>query len=247
MKRSFNYTNRYRMDGEWFDFSVHEQISGPSKLRYHIKQVDERFTGCRCWLEIYRGANIMRKDCGIFTAPITGEYELSEFDRGEPVLLRIKMVREEDKKRLICGWRDEIRPASHDAQGREKKSLLPVGFKDLGDLVWKTELEVLPPTLWINNKTGINEEYIKSDPVFAALVFPQVLREILLKYLGENDDDDEQNEWIEFAVKLVGKPYEKAKDEDTNERMRADWVEEVVQNFSKGNHFLERFIKREGA
>ena len=248
MKRSFNYTNRYRMDNEWFDFSVYEQTSGISKLTYHIKLLDSRFEGCRCWLEIYHGSKIKRIDCGTFTTPIENECSLMEFDKKEPVLLRIKMVDGQDKHCLIRGWRDEIRPTVYDVHGHEKKSLLPVAFKNLGNLVWKIELKESPPTLYVNDRTGINEEYVKSNPVFTALVFPQVLREILMETLKEDSEDEEQNDWIKFAINLVGHPYEKYEsDTELNNASKSDWIEEVIQEFSKINRLLTKFMESEDA
>lgn len=252
MKTSFNYTGRKRLDTSTFDIYIYEKDQEASELEIALNRdeipEDEIPEDAMAWVEAYRGSKMMRFKLGKLTDCRNERFVLNEFDPAEPVLFRIKLVDENDHKHPIKGWRDQIRPVVYDASGQKKKSVLPVyPSGDLGNIIWRINWDdPSRPVLQVNNKINARNitSIVAKDADFAALVFPQVIREVLSYLLKEGFDDDEENEWIIFAENLVGESCERGDygSETDNNRVE-DWIEKVVERFGVETDLINRYNK----
>jgi hypothetical protein len=252
MKSCYNFTGRKKLNNADFDVSLYELKDGPSEVEVVIHKRDdlEIPDDAVAWVEAYRGPRSMRfslgKWCDLKEAR---RFKLSDFDSGEPLLFRIKVVAEGDRKHPIKAWRDRIRPVTYSATGQKKKSILPVLPCDLGHIAWKIDwTDASRPVLQVNSR--INEardvtSIVKNDPDFAILVFPQVIRDVLTRLLSEGvdeDEDREDNEWLTFGANLAGCEF--AGDdgnEEENANLIRDWVESVVQAFGRETDLIKRY------
>lgn len=256
MKASFNYTGRKRLDNSTFQIEIHEQKKGDSKLKVNLfkENITDIAKGAVTWIEAYLGSKMMRFCLGNWDETDEHTFTLSDFDVAEHLLFRIKIVDESDAKHPIKGWRDRISPVVYDVNGRQKKSVLPVKPVDLGDIAWRLDWEDSKrPILFVNSRINDArnvESIVKNDPDFSALVFPEVIREVLNRLLlVENADEDDENEWITFACNLVGAPFEREEGDDyKNEELVNKWVENVAQKFGQKTELISRYKRfKEGA
>lgn len=255
MKRTFNYTGRKRLDGSAFVIRLFEKENAPSEFdvelhRSCMPSLPERGVA---WVEAYRGARTMRFRLGIRAfAEKSARLTLSDFDPNEPVLFRLKIVDENDSRRPVLGWRDRIRPFTYSKNGLKKKSVLPVLPCDLGHVAWDIDWQdPLLPVLRVNSRINDAKSVtaiVKSDPDFAALVFPTVIREVLTRLLmggADEEEDGDENEWLIFGTNLVGKGCELDDDDrdgDGNEEAIRRWVNAAVQAFGRQAALIPRYM-----
>ena len=252
MKRSYNFTGRKKLDNAAFDIRVFEREAAPSELEVKINSdAMPKLDGATVtWVEAYRGARTMRFRLGLRALYERGSrLVLNDFDPNEPLLFRIKIVSLDDPKCRILAWCDRIRPVTLMKSGQRKRSVLPVRPKDLQDVAWEIDWgEPFRPVLNVNSR--INEaksiaSIVKSDPDFAALVFPEVIREVLTALLLNEADEEEdatENEWLVFGESLVGESYELHDDDKKeNERAVKEWVCQAVQAFGRKAELISRY------
>lgn len=253
MKASCNFTGRKRLANSDFDIKLYEGRESPSRCEVRIggHHEDGVPDDAAVWVEAYRGPRMMRFNMGrwIDQKGFTS-FTLDEFDPAEPLLFRIKVVEEGDRRHPIKAWRDRIRPITYSTTGQKKKSVLPVYPCDLGHIAWRIDwTDPTRPVLQVNSR--INEardisSIVKKDPDFAMLVFPQVIREVLTRLLIENadeDDDAEENEWMRFASNLAGRTFAGSEsDEEENCRLIDEWVNSVAQSFARQAELLKRYM-----
>jgi len=253
MKASFNYTGRKRLDNSTFQINIYEKKEADSELEIVLfkEQIKDLPEGAVSWVEAYHASKMMRFRLGSWDDSNQERFILSEFDPGEPLLFRIKIVDETDQKHPIKGWRDRIRPVIYDVSGRQKKSVLPVKPVDLGHIAWKIDWETdfTHPILLVNSRINDARDVtsiVKNDPDFAILVFPQVIQEVLTRLLLEDVDidEDEENEWLTFAYRLVNnncerRPEDKVKDKE----LVVAWADSVAQAFGREAELISRYVK----
>lgn len=249
MKSSLNYTGRVKLDYSKFALNIYDNENGPSEVGLVLNK--RVITGIRetaiTRLEAYRGPRMMQFNLGQWRYPSDEKrFLLSEFSPGEPLFFRIKIIDEDDARHPIKAWRDKIRPAEYDENGQKKKSALDVLPEDLRHIAWKIDWsEETEPLLLVNSRISDAREVtsiVARDPDFAALVFPQALREILTRLLrtipdsgADEEESAPQNKWMIFASSLVGRWFDEVEGEEIdirNERIDS-WVEDVVQAFGK--------------
>lgn len=127
--------------------------------------------------------------------------------------------------------------------------LLPVKQEDLGEEVWRLEYGVDGidgrPLLLVNQRIEGVHERVRADPLFACLVFPEVVRRVLTTIVidhGLHEIDDEDTRacalWLKWAASLHAEPIPRADRGDTAEAR--GWVEEVVAAFCRDQRTRER-------
>lgn len=251
MKRFFNYTDRKRLVNQSYNIRLDEQSGGSvivtlsfAKELIFSEGIPEN---CFIWLEAYIGTKIMRFPVGNLEETTEFVGMLSAFTPQEipAVLFRIKLLDKDSQSSRIVAWKDKISPISYDAQGN-RKSLLPVRFDDLGNLIWDIDFVTneSQPVLVVNN--CLSKEIVSRDVSFAALVFPRVLKEVLQHLLEDEDNPEEvENDWIKFAKNYV--EIYSLSDEDSNaeKKIKRDgWIEEVIQSFAKDKDLKARYREK---
>lgn len=116
---------------------------------------------------------------------------------------------------------------------------MPIERKDLGEEIWRLDFKEHDVYLLVNEKTPGLEDQARSDPLFYAAVYPEVVRRVLTAAFREGASIDEEGEdrwphlWLRFGKSLhptkenpPDEPYE-----DENHEEHDDWIDEVVRAF----------------
>lgn len=239
MKRTFNFTERRRInrkdlsivlrptDGRW-------EFDGTFSLReYAFPETGE------IWVEAYRQNLWMQWPWGTIGNPVVpADRVLSEFDVPDGVLFRVRVVQPPGPEHhKLLGEADGIPfVMPGDVDDRRRHLLVPEP-DELGQLAWKLDFDSEPPRLKINRDARPSWKEMARSPQFMSLVFPEILRQMLLHVLFEekwSEEDDEegswQTNWILFA-KNLGALGEVPRKEAEIERK--SWVDEAVRAFSR--------------
>jgi hypothetical protein len=94
-----------------------------------------------------------------------------------------------------------LRPV-HDHGGSDRQPLLPLRETDLGDQLWKIDLDYRTgPTLLINGMIPGLASKLRDRTLVQGLVLPQALRMVLLELGREVDEDDDvwRKDWRTLA------------------------------------------------
>lgn len=196
----------------------------------------------RVFIEAHYRTSYMRFDCGTAGAiTIPENRRLAEIDSRSVVRFGVKVV---DASRRIIAAADDITVSMESEEGGARISLLPVNFRDLGDVPWRVELESSGPVLELNNRIDDVERMARNDPGFFALVYPAAVRtiltEILLveRYDPSEDADEWWSLWLLWARDLAGIPP--AEDEE-----RRGWIDEVVSAFCARHRVVDKMKSSE--
>lgn len=243
--RRINWTERLRITRDHAQISLvpAEVPSFEAKLVLSHLQLP---LDARVIVEAYESTNLVRFDygtVGLLRAP--ADTSLREFESPEGVLFRVKVVGVGGLEGRILAEADKLRPQDVDADQAGRDPLLKPQGKDLGELVWKLEIDdgVDGPRFYINKQLG-NWRELARTPAFIWMVYPEVLRQILR--VAASDDrpqDDEtcwQSRWLRFAGTITGTPSPPDDELDADEREQ--WVEDVVQAFARQHQMRERYL-----
>lgn len=253
MLRRLNYTNRVRIHRADLRIALSSPDGGLrftadlSKLREYSLPKD-----ALVFVEAYRQANWMRFDFGKLGAlDVTGERHLSQFDSPEGIRFRVKVTPSHDD-RILLAEADRIPLFLPDQDLAPKQPLLPVKPADLDGEVHRLDFSGTEPLLLISRRAGSYGD-IGRSPAFLALVYPAVLKEILVRALildqfeDDSSDDDWQSRWLRFAKSLpgVGELPDTSSDQDD----RFKWIDDAVAAFSRRVDVHGRFAEfwKEGA
>ena len=126
------------------------------------------------------------------------------------VLFRVRVVQPPGSEHhKLLGEVDAIQPVkAGQADDRRRHLIVPVPDA-LDQQLWKIDFEHEPPQLLVNRDAQPSWKEMARSPHFIALVYPEVLRRILMRILVEDtwSEDDEdggwQSDWIRFARNLV--------------------------------------------
>jgi hypothetical protein len=246
MIRRFNYTHRQRIshadvqvllshDGETLRFDAELQLD-----RYDLPP------DASLYIEAYYRTEYVRYSYGTIGAPVPCEdRSLSDFSIPDNILFRIKVVDESSAHGRLLAVGDRIAPHSPESTEKRKICLLHVEHSnELGDRVWKLDLNQDWPLLLINSKVDGLREIVRNDDSFFALVYPEITQAILREILFErgidevslDDDASWESLWLRFAAARTGPPPESETDNERNE-----WIERAVTDFCGIQQVRERY------
>lgn len=255
MIRQFNYTNRKRIPKEKVHVILKEQGQQRPSFDATVDLSDLKLPEtARVYVEAYYRDSYMRFDFGT-VAHIESQDDrtLSEIDNREAIYSRVKVVDPLGEHGKILADVDGIIPNSSDGHGA-RVAILEVKFEEnLGSQAWSVELsDAATPVLIVNKRLG-SKEYVRSDDVFFSLVYPAVVREILIRiivideYDYDPEDDQWRQRWLYFVCGLpeVGLPPSDDRD------AKYDWIEGAVRAFCNAqpacSRFLDSRLKEEAA
>lgn len=196
------------------------------------------------WLEAHRDNLWMHWPWGTINTPSPPQdRRLLEFDVPDGIWFRLKVVQSsghEHNKLLGVAERIPFVQVGEDEK-KKRPLLIPIPM-ELGNQLWRIDLEQEEPVLHVNQDCRPSWVDAAKDPHFIALVYPQAMRMILERALiGESswseDDDEEswQSRWVRFA-QLLGAPDDVPKREESDARLA--WIDEAVELFSSENKML---------
>lgn len=235
MKRTFNFTNRLRIEKSRIDITILEAVGSEAPL--FAAQLD--FEGlelppeARIVISSYRLSFAMRFDWGTVENPTPPEdRRLTE----TPVNPRFRvMVLAPDGSGRIYAMCDRITPSRGEAGA---KSLLWLDeVDDLGQEVWRLDTREGHPTLDVNQAIGNISTDARHSGMFRSLVIPEVLRSILRQALIEEDADPdgesgEWEDWMEFLQQFdVGQLPQPGPDGKRDPEGTHRWIDHWVNAF----------------
>jgi hypothetical protein len=247
-KRRINSTGRKKIRREEIDIRLLEAKSGePLRAKATLALDSYKFPPeSLVSIEAYHRSSGMRFDCGSVGAlQIPPLLVLDQVDRSGSVLFRVKVIDAGADIGKILGVAERVQPVSEECSDG-KKSLFPVVYRDLGQQVWKVEInDGDRPKLILNcGIPGISDK-LRSDTLLQAFLFPAALRIVLERLVTEPDDDDDDEpgwkiEWLEFCKDGLGIRDDPTILEATD---KLDWVERAVSGFCGIYHFMENIRK----
>lgn len=238
MLRKLNFTERTKVPRAALKIALRRESDGTLVFdpMLDLSSVDVS-REARVFIEAHYRTSYMRFDCGTVGAvAIPEDRRLSEIDSRSVVRFGVKIV---DQARRIIAAADDITVSMESEDGGARISLLPVNFRDLGDVPWQVEIESSGPVLELNNRIDGVERLARNDPSFFALVYPAAVRtiltEILLveRYDAADDADEWWSLWLLWARALGG-----IAPDDIEERR--GWIDTVVSAFCARHRVVEK-------
>lgn len=235
--RTLNYTNRKRIRRQDALIYMREQ---EDKLFFDadLHLTDYKLpTDGLVFVEAYRETKYMRFDWGkVGMLGVPQDRVLRTFDSPDGILFRVKVVAGTDPYGLLLAEADQIRPRRLTDEDENRMPLLPVKPDDnLGDEIWKIEFDD-QQTLLLVNSSFVDWRGLARNPVFVSLVYPAVLRLVLLRIIEDyhtdtEDIDDWRSRWLRFSLSLPGVSNMPTGDGDQGPLY--DWIDEVVSAFCR--------------
>jgi len=162
---------------------------------------------------------------------------LSEFSSLAGLMFRLKIVGTDDSEGRLLGEADRLRPSASIAEASQR-SFIVVRSEDLGQVVWRVDIDEGQPLLLVNSRLGDHHEFLRRKEVMG-LVLPAVLQQVLVAAIETGQDEDDPSAWetqaIRFGERLTATTVPPSEDEESIE----EWVEAVVAEFSRKHRFLE--------
>ncbi|MBU2527592.1 MAG: hypothetical protein KKC03_13425 [Bacteroidetes bacterium] len=250
-KRRINSTNRRRIKREHIDIRMLE--SGPReplKAKASLSLQEFGFpASAAVAIEAYHRSSGMRFDCGtIGSLSVPPVLILDEVDRSGSALFRVKVTDTETEPGKILGSAERIQPRSQD-DSEGKRSLFPVVFRDLGEQVWKVEINYGDrPRLLLNKEIPGIQHRLHQNPLLQGLLLPAALRIVIEAIAGEPDDGDDdepgwKEEWMQYC-RSIGIQDDPA---DLDSEAKKEWVDRVVRVFCESYRFMAGIRKMEDA
>jgi hypothetical protein len=249
MKRTLNYTGRKTIYHEDASITLQPKPGGGCEFDVRLDLAEYKLPDhALVYVEAYRQTTWMRFPWGsVGKLQSPAVRLLSEFESPDDILFRVKVVCDDPHGQLVAEA-DQIRPCDPGEDNSNRLPLLPVKPEDLGEEMWKVEIEAPTTRLLVNSSFG-DVHAIALSPQFRALVYPAALRTILKQALcdrgtdgqlpSEGESDEWQSKWIRFCQYLPGiasgvDPYDF---DDLDER--EEWIDEAVRAFCRRQKLKE--------
>lgn len=199
----------------------------------------------KVYVEPYVKSSSMRFDFGTVGQIVPPpNCVLSEIDAGATVLFRVKVVDETAEVGRILASANGIRPED-DADGDDRRPLLPVRSVNLGEEIWQLEIDRdSGPTLVVNSRIPDLIEALKRDAVLQGVIYPEVVRRMVHALFREGSDHDEEDDWVTdwkaWVESQLGREIAdgEADDPDAVESL----ADEVTSSFASKNRFASNLI-----
>jgi hypothetical protein len=229
MQKTINHTGRRKIEVKELQINIVNKGSYPPIFDVDFSlQRDRLPLSASIYIEAYQRNTLQRFNfgtVGCITKP--QNRVLDQLDLSSPALFRIRIVDESEHIGRLIASTEGLRPEGGDGED-ERTSLLPVRSRPLGEVTWKVDFDTGgKPELCINSMLPDAISQIKRNPQFQSLILPAALRQILIYFLWENDEENEHAEaWFRFAEHIG---TERPPVDDSLTLMA--WVDDVVERF----------------
>ena len=169
---------------------------------------------------------------------------------GEGLGFNFKVVDENEKIGRLLGLVENIKPVGEEDDEAGQQSILPVNPTDLGDQLWKLSFQNNRPWLDVNNRVPDIMQIVKEDRQFFSLVYPAVVREILIRVLiiedyndPDGSPDDWRVQWLKWGIHWH--PDQERPAEGDLKSVYEDWliwVDQVVNAFCQKHSVRDKYI-----
>lgn len=244
MLRRLNYTSRKRVPLENARVTVTESkevLAFETTLKLDGHGLP---SGARVFVEAYRRMEWMRFDfgtVGAITAPV--DRRLTRFESPNGILFRIRIVSPDGTPAgKLLAEADRIRPVTSERKNQDRRTLLPLQPVSLDGELFRLDL-TNDPVLLVERTLGDYWESTASSPVFQALVYPNVFRQVLATLVDQWPDDDDvdgwQADWAAMARSIPG--FEPPPPANEEESTKAAWIDARVSAFARSHRLLDLF------
>jgi hypothetical protein len=245
-KRRINSTGRKKISQDKIDLRILSIVPGEplrAKIGLDLDSLSLPASAVVS-VEAYHRSTAMRFECGtVGTKKIPETLSLNELDQAGGVLFRIKIVDQESQPGKILASADRVRP-SIEGERVGRKSIFPVDYRDLGQEVWRVEIDDdAGPTLLLNSKIPALMHRINENPLIAGALLPAAFRLVLEHFAHNPAEDDEggagwKADWRRFCSEGLGveDDPEDLEDEDAIDV----WVDEAVRRYCETRAFVEK-------
>ncbi len=167
---------------------------------------------------------------------------------GENVFFTLKVVDRTEQFGRILGIAEYIRPQRAGKQTvTGRRGILPIEPFELGQQLWRLDFRNDHDVFLLVNKNapGLIER-VRSDPLFYAAIYPEVVRQILVAAIARDVELDEEDErwpvlWLRFGKELHPAKERPPKADDPEEDREA-WIEEIVDSFCEMHALKDKFL-----
>lgn len=247
MIRKLNYTGRKKIKRGNVHVDILRDAGGRRYFNASVSLDDLGLpSGAHVYVEAYHRVAYCRFDFGTVgdRRPPEDRYLTNVPDFVVP-LFRVKAVDRTATHGRILASVDKIRPERVEGQPAGNLSLLYVEYGDLGQRIWELDLEGDWPVLRLNRQAADIGLIASGDDRFLALVYPEILRQILFRIVLTDEhtdpdcDDDWPSLWLKLACALTGLSVPSSGDEEDQK----EWIGKAVDAFCESNMIMERFNK----
>jgi hypothetical protein len=248
--RSINYTGRKKIPRDCIDINLKKDGSFNAGINIENLKLSEN---AAVSMEAYDRFSLMHFDLGtVGNLKSIQNQNLDNIQRKDGIRFRIKITDIGTEHGKILAYYDNL----HTVEKENLECIIRVRSDDLAEQIWNVEFDDDGPLLNINNKLdtiGIRE-LVRKDPLFQSLVFPAILKEVLVKILIiEKDYDLENHEdwksrWIHFICKIMHQdaPPELKKEGELLENSEdiMNWINsEAIPEFCRYFGWREKFLR----
>jgi hypothetical protein len=211
MKRTFNYTGRRKIGRKDVSITLRQE-NAVWVFDAELRLADHHFPrNAEVWVEAHRQNLWMQWTWGtVATLRMPADRRLTEFDVPDGVLFRVRVVQPPGSEHhKLLGEADAIPfVKAGEADDRRRHLLVPVPDV-LDQQLWRLDFESDPPRLLVNKDVKPSWKEMACSPYFTALVYPEVLRRILMRALMSDDgwtEEDEEGGWQADWVTACAQP-----------------------------------------
>lgn len=126
----------------------------------------------------------------------------------------------------------QLKASAENLRGRQDgqgDSILPVRCVDLGDEIWKLQINAAGPALAVSSQIFSSPQETEGLPWLMPMVLPQALREILHRL--RHTSEDWGQEWEAWLASELGRALPEPSEDDSDEFDA--WVDDTVQHFCR--------------
>jgi len=247
MKRTFNYTGRKKIDRQDVTVIVREERGSlffDAELRLAAYQFPHN---AQVWLEAHRQNLWMQFPWGSVSVlqPPT-DRKLAEFDVSDGILFRVRVVQPQGQEHhKLLGEADRVDFIKIGEPTDKRRSLITPIPEALDQLLWKLDTESDPPRLLVNKDAKPSYRDLVKSPYFYSLVYPEVLRRLLIhiliypgKWMEEDEEEGWISDWMKFSRQL-GLSWPPPPPESKGER--ETWIDDAVAAFARRNQLRNKW------
>lgn len=236
MKRTFNFTGRKKIGRTDISITLRQE-RGVWVFDADLRLAHYQFPrAAEVWIEAHRQNLWMQWSWGTVSAfRVPVDRKLTEFDVPDGVLFRVRVVQPAGTEHhKLVAEADGISFVKAGEADDQRRHLLEPVPEALDQQLWKLDFEFDPPRLLVNKDALPSWKDMARSPQFIALVYPEVLRQILTRALDDwTEEDDEtgwEADWVRFSKNLGGLGPVPPLDLMVE---RESWIEEAVSAFTR--------------
>jgi hypothetical protein len=243
IQRRLNSTGRVRISRERVQLALEEPADAISFPWFSatINLGDLDLPGnAKIAIEAYYRSSSMRFACGSVAEPrVADRMELSDIDRGGAIQFRVLVFSPESTGQILASA-EGLRPARK-GDGPDREPLLPLRETDLGEELWKVEVDFRNgPMLLLNSGIPGFASRLRSSALLQGLILPHALRQILqtLPDVGEDEGGEAWSDKWRTFLRTLGAPDEP--DDSEDEQAYQVWIDDSAKLFCDLKGFTEK-------